>query len=311
MDIDFTKMEGCGNDFVVIDGLTRPLALDSTQVEMLTDRHFGVGADGVIVVDPPRTPGAVAHMNYINADGSLAQMCGNGVRCLATFLWERGLVGSEQFIVDTLAGPRPVDVLPGSAPGEHAVRVHMGSPVLDPAAVPVAAPADSLTHAKTPYVGALRIDTEWGPLTFTCVSLGNPHAVAFLGPDNDLADTAYTAGRSLADLDVERVGAYLCHHRVFPEYANIEFVRPGADGLDVRVYERGCGETLACGTGACAVAVAWALRGSQTTATVRLRGGNLQVTWDRAEDIVWMTGPARSVFTGTFHLPETTAAEKG
>ncbi|MDU0968119.1 MAG: diaminopimelate epimerase [Actinomycetaceae bacterium] len=303
MDIEFAKFQGTGNDFVMIDGLATPVELTTAQVKALTDRHFGIGADGVIVVAPPRTPGAAGYMNYINADGSLAQMCGNGTRCIAKYLADRGIATGDEFVIDTLSGPKPVTVTRAEDGTVDTVRVGMGAPAFAPDALPVAAATDATTPEGDEYVSDLRIDSPWGTLRFTCVSMGNPHAVALLGPDNQLDPSAYLSEPSLENLDIDRVGHFFCTHEVFPEGANIEFGVPDADGVRMRVYERGCGETLACGTGACAVAVAGALAGGPDAQTVRVPGGVLEIEWDRAGKNVYLQGPAREVFTGRVSVP--------
>lgn len=293
-ELEFAKMHGLGNDFVMVDGLARDVELAPEEVKRLCDRHFGIGADGVIVVRPSARPECAAYMHYLNADGTLAQMCGNGVRCFAKFLVDRGYVpaGAGSLVADTLAGPRPVAFEVDGAGKMARATVDMGRPVLDPALVPVRAQADAVAPSGEPYADALELDSPWGPFSFVCVSMGNPHAVCFL-------DDA-----ELDVFDVGAVGAFFEAHPAFPEKANVEFAVAGPRGIAMRVFERGCGETLACGTGACATAVAACLTGrAGCEADVLLRGGTLHVAW--ADDgHVMMTGPAAEAFRGTVALRE-------
>ena len=290
--LEFVKMHGLGNDFVMIDGLARDVELASGEVERLCDRHFGIGADGVIVVRPSARPECAAYMHYVNADGTLAQMCGNRVRCFAKFLVDRGYVPAEdrRLTADTLAGPRPITFTVDGTGKMTRATVDMGRPVLDPAQVPVSAEPDATAPFGDPYAGALELDSPWGAFAFCCVSMGNPHAVCFLD------------GTGLDEFDVDAVGAFFESHPAFPEKTNVEFAVVGPHGIAMRVFERGCGETLACGTGACATAVAACLTGRAGRETdVLLRGGTLHVAW--ADDgHVMMTGPAAESFAGTVNV---------
>ncbi|WP_080801008.1 diaminopimelate epimerase [Arabiibacter massiliensis] len=290
--LEFVKMHGLGNDFVMLDGLARAIELDPHQVKRLCDRHFGVGADGVIVVQPSTRPECAAYMHYINADGTLAQMCGNGVRCFAKFLVDRGYVAAEdgRLVADTLAGPRPLSFTVDGEGKMACATVDMGRPVLEPARVPVSAPSDAAAPFGEPYVGSLELESSWGPFAFTCVSMGNPHAVCFLEEVD------------LDAFDVDEVGAFFEAHPAFPEKTNVEFAVVGPRGISMRVYERGCGETLACGTGACATAVAACLTGrAGCESDVLLRGGTLHVAWGD-DGHVMMTGPAAESFAGTVNV---------
>lgn len=250
--MDFTKMEGLGNDFVVFDG---PRSLNTDTIEALCDRRRGVGADGVLIVSPLGVD--QVKMEYFNADGGAAELCGNGLRCVARHAVNMGLVDGPDFTVETAVGPRQVSVL-----DLDSVRVELG---------PIeAAPADRLVDGHV----------------VRTVDVGNPHAVMFV--------------EDPASAPVEEVGPELEHHAAFPDGTNVEFgtVR-SFDVIDMRVWERGVGETLACGTGAAAVVAAAAASGrSASTATVRLLGGPLFV--EIIEGVAWITGPTTSVYTGTW-----------
>ena len=303
--IDFVKLNGLGNDFVFIDDLDRSLDLTDDQVKWLCDRHFGIGADGVILVRPPKHSGSIAYMHYINSDGSLAQMCGNGVRCFAKYLVDRGLVPDnvESFTVDTLAGPRVITYEVDEQGLLSTATVDMGTPILEPEEIPVDAPFDSVSADGTDYVGNLELESPWGTFRFTCVSMGNPHAVTFL-QDTESMDPALFSSteKSLDTLDIDKVGAFFESHPAFPEKANIEFASVQDDGIHMRVFERGCGETLACGTGACATSVAAALQGlGDRDNRLVLRGGELLISW-KSDNHVFMTGKAEESFTGTVDL---------
>lgn len=306
MEIPFAKLHGLGNDFVFVNDLDRTLELTEDQVARLCDRHTGIGADGVILVRPASNLGCQARMHYINADGSLAQMCGNGVRCFAKYLVDRGLVdvSAGELVAETLAGPRTISFkLDGDGKMSRAT-VDMGRPVLDPALVPVAAPADGETADGTPFVGHLELESPWGAFAFSCVSMGNPHAVCFVDDWEALPDALFPAGaiKSLDTLRLDEVGAFFEGHSAFPEKTNVEFAEVRDGGIAMRVFERGCGETLACGTGACATAVAASLSGrAGRTVDVLLRGGTLSICWDEGGAVL-MTGPAEESFAGTVSI---------
>jgi diaminopimelate epimerase len=273
--IPFVKMHGTGNDFVVFDATRRPVRLGAADTRLLADRRFGVGADQILILEPSRK--ADFRMRIVNADGSEVEMCGNGIRCAALFARERGIARGPAMTVETLAGiMRPVI-------GRGEVRVDMGEPVLDAERVPVRAKGRVIDEPLT----RLRID---GPaalqgLRFTCVSMGNPHAVTFV--------------RDLDRTPVEAWGPRIENHPFFPRRVNAEFVQvTGPRTARVRVWERGAGLTLACGTGACAVAVAGVLTGRlRRSVTLTLPGGDLRVEW-AADGRVYLTGPAAFVYDG-------------
>lgn len=309
--IEFQKMNGLGNDFVMIDDRGEALELAPDAVARLCDRHFGIGADGVILVRPSKRPECAAYMHYINSDGTLAQMCGNGVRCFAKFLVDNGIVDAEagELTADTLAGPKPIRFTADDRGMLANATVDMGAPILDPSQVPVDAAPDAQTPQGAPFVSNLPIDSPWGTFRFTCVSMGNPHAVTFIDDFETLPDDAFTdpSRKGLDTFDVHKVGRFFEGHERFPEKANVEFAtvdRPGTDEqegvLSMRVYERGCAETLACGTGTCATSVAACLLGlSGRSNLVHLRGGDLHIRWSEGGS-VFMTGPAATAFAGTF-----------
>lgn len=305
MELTFTKLNGAGNDFVFVDDLSSEIELTTSQVAWLCDRHFGIGADGVILVRPSERPECAAYMHYINSDGTLAQMCGNGVRCFTKFLVDRGYVQPSDgaFVADTLAGPKPISFTVDDEGKMTQATVDMGHPILDPQTVPVSVEANAQSTTGVAYAGDIAIESPWGPFAFTCVSMGNPHAITFIEDFEALPDELFASDeKTLATLDLEKIGAFYESNPIFPEKANIEFASITERGIEMRVYERGCGETLACGTGACATCVAAALtdRASRENDLI-LRGGVLHIHWTD-DDHVMMTGPAAEAFEGTVEL---------
>ena len=301
MDIRFVKMHGLGNDFVFVEDLDSSWEPTPGQVESLCDRHFGIGGDGLILVRPGNEPGCDAYMHYFNADGSLAEMCGNGVRCFAKYLVDNGIVDAAagKLVAGTKAGPKPIEYQVDGNGKLTLATVDMGEPILAPELVPTALAATDATPEGTAYVREAPIESPWGTFAFTCVSMGNPHAVCFLDDIGSLPDEAFTAdARSLATFDIAKVGRFFESHRAFPAKANIEFATVGEGMLHMRVYERGDGETLACGTGTCATSVAATLTGRAGRENdVQLLGGMLHIRW--AENgHVYMTGPAAESFRG-------------
>lgn len=306
MELHFSKLHGLGNDFVFIDDLSNEIELSSEQVSWLCDRHFGIGADGVILVRPSDRDDCVAYMHYINADGSLAQMCGNGVRCFAKYLVDRAFVSSEEgsLTAETLAGPRHI-VFSTDDDGKMTVaRVDMGLPILDPCEIPCSLEANGRFQEDLSFVGNAEIDSPWGAFAFTCVSMGNPHAVCFLDDLEALPDSLFLSGkpRSLDTFKIDEIGAFFEAHAAFPEKTNVEFAVVEDDHIRMRVFERGCGETMACGTGACATLVSAVLtQRSERTNTVELNGGSLSIEWAESGHVM-MTGPAVESFEGTVLL---------
>ncbi|MEG2203958.1 MAG: diaminopimelate epimerase [Oscillospiraceae bacterium] len=273
--LTFTKMEGCGNDYVYIDCFEQQVEDPGALSIRLSDRHFGVGSDGVILICPSEI--ADGRMRMFNADGSEGRMCGNGLRCVGRFLYERRGIRRESLTVETLSGVKNlrIDAQEGTV---RSVQVDMGAPVLSPEQIPVNLPGDRAVGVCVPIAGT----TE----TITCVSMGNPHCVIF------------TTG--VEALDLEKIGPGYENDPLFPERVNTEFVEVlDEHTLHMRVWERGSGETLACGTGTCAAVVAAVLTGVcpiDTDVTVHLRGGSLIVRY--TGETVWMTGPATFVFEG-------------
>ena len=285
--IEFTKMHGAGNDFVVLDALSQELPALEAFSRRICDRHFGIGADQVLVVERP-TAGTEAdfRMDIYDADGSRVEMCGNGIRAVLKYLRDRGHTRAEEVSVETLGGVVRPRWMGRSADGSDRVRVDMGRPVLAPEKIPT-----RLGTGDGPVLdAALEVDGQ--PFTVSCISMGNPHAVLYV----DDPDTA----------PVATLGPKIEVHEAFPNRTNVEFVAVEArDRIRQRTFERGTGETLACGSGACAVAVASILRGvADRDVTVALRGGDLRIEWEADDASVFMTGPAAEVFTGTFPFEE-------
>lgn len=306
MELNFVKMHGLGNDFIFIDDPSEQIDLDDDQIRRLCDRHFGIGADGVILVRPSHDAHAVAYMHYINADGSLAQMCGNGVRCFAKYLIDRGFADlpSGRLVVETMAGIYVIQFALDDAQKMTFATVDMGCPILDPEEVPVSAVANASTPTGIPFAREVGISSPWGEFSFTCVSMGNPHAVCFIDDWDALPDELFTdaAPKGLETFRVDAIGAWYESNPAFPEKTNVEFACMTDTGIAMRVFERGCGETLACGTGACATLVSAVLTKRVTDrASVDLLGGSLDIAWD-GEGSVFMTGSAVEAFTGTIEV---------
>ena len=291
--IPFRKYHGNGNDFIVLDGLSRSLPVDLLErpdvAVQICHRHTGVGADGLLLMLPPNSPNAHARMRVINADGSEAEMCGNGIRCVAKALHDHHetLGREESLLVDTGAGPLSCGLTLDPDSGlVRSVRVAMGAPVLERPEIPM--------EGEGRFVdSALNIDGR--ELMASAVSMGNPHLVSFVDP---------ASGQTPRQL-AETLGPRLEHHPLFPNRTNVEFALPEDGGLELWVWERGCGITQACGTGACATAVAAQVTGRFPPGEpliVRLPGGPLTI--EVAEDLsqVWMDGPAEEVFTGEIDL---------
>ena len=271
----FTKMQGAGNDYVYVDCTKLPLANPSEVAVRVSDRHFGIGSDGLILICPSEV--ADCEMAMYNADGSRGEMCGNGVRCVGKYMYDYGLTDKEAISVETLAGIKYLQFFIEN--GKVAkVKVDMGSPILTPAEIPVVAEGERAVDEPIVVDG-----TEY---RMTCISMGNPHAIVYVD--------------DVKNLPIEKIGPLFEKHERFPNRVNTEFVKVlDRNTVEMRVWERGSGETLACGTGACAVAVACVLNGyTNDEVTVKLLGGDLKIFWDRKENLVYMTGPATVVFDG-------------
>jgi diaminopimelate epimerase len=272
----FSKLHGCGNDYIYVDCFRNPMPPDPAGLSRaISDRHFGVGSDGLILICP--SDKADARMRMFNADGSEAEMCGNGVRCVAKYVYDHGLVRKPTLTVETGRGVLTLE-LEISGGAVRQVRVDMGEPILEAARIPTRLPGDPPVNVPLAVPG--------GTFHATCVSMGNPHGVMYVDEITD-------------DL-VLGIGPRIEHHEAFPRRTNVEFVRVNRpDDVTVRVWERGSGETLACGTGACAVAVAGLLTGrTGRRLTAHLRGGDLQLFWSETDNHVYLTGPAVEVFSG-------------
>ncbi len=275
----FTKMQGLGNDYVYINGFEEKIQNPSEVAIKVSDRHFGIGSDGLICINPSNV--ADFEMAMYNADGSRGEMCGNGIRCVGKYVYDKGLTDKTSVSVETLAGIKYLDFTIEDGVVQS-VKVNMGSPELVPDKIPVVA------EGETCISQSIVVDnTEFH---MTCVSMGNPHAVVYI--------------EDVAGLEIEKIGPKFENHERFPNRVNTEFVRVIDDStVEMRVWERGSGETLACGTGACAVAVASILNGyTKEQVTVKLLGGDLEIHWDRKENIIYMTGPAKIVFDGEIDL---------
>jgi diaminopimelate epimerase len=294
----FTKMQGLGNDFVVFDATQRALRLTPNQCRQLADRRFGIGADQILLVETSALPDVDFRYRIFNADGSEVEQCGNGARCFAKFVVDQGLTDKSQIVVETLAGIITLTVLEDTQDGfrgdARQVTVNMGAPRLMPAEIPFL--SDDLQSCVIGHATAWYVPYGDGALTMIPVSMGNPHAVMLVD--------------DLSHHPVGEIGAYLEPYYVFPQKANIGFMQIlDAHGIQLRVYERGAGETLACGSGACAAVVAGILTGVVTSpVTVHTRGGKLNIAWDGIRDgvaaPVMMTGSAVTVFDGSVVLSE-------
>ena len=271
----FTKMQGTGNDYIYINCFEQPFPPNPEELSRkLSDRHFGVGSDGIIFISPSKV--ANLRMDIYNADGSRAEICGNGLRCVGEYAYERGIVKSTQLLVETLAGTKKVtlDVEDGRV---KAVRVNMGAPILKPSQILIKAEGDSVINMP------VEVDGEY--FHITAVSMGNPHCVIFVD--------------SVDSIKLDKIGPAFENHKLFPKRTNVEFAEVVDDGIKVRVWERGSGETLACGSGAAAVLVAAVLNGrSGRSSKLFLRGGELFAEWDADTNDVFLTGGAEFVFDG-------------
>ena len=277
MKVRFTKMHGCGNDYVYINGFDQhiPKKEKPEFVRFVSDRHFGVGGDGAIFINPSKE--ADFEMEMYNADGSRAEMCGNGIRCVAKYVYEKKMTDRLQFSIVSAGKIKYMD-LTVEAGHVTAVRVDMGEPCLEPELIPVRATGEQAVDEPILVQNAL--------YRMTCVSMGNPHAVVFC--------------QDVASLPIEAIGPHFENHERFPKRTNTEFVQViDRSHVKMRVWERGTGETLACGTGCCATAVACVLTGkTDRRVEVQVLGGTLLIEWDEATGHVFMTGPAAFVFEG-------------
>ena len=275
--MEFTKMQGLGNDYVYVNCFKEKVENPSEMAVKVSNRHFGIGSDGLILIKPSEV--ADFEMEMYNADGSRGEMCGNGIRCVAKYVYDYGLTDKTSISVETLGGIKYLDLTV-----EHGkvtlVKVDMGTPILKPELIPIVAKGETVIDEPI-MVGGKEYH-------MTGVSMGNPHDVVFMD--------------DIKNLEIEKIGPLFENHERFPNRINTEFVNViDRHTAQMRVWERGSGETLACGTGACAVAVACILNGlTENTVTVKLLGGDLQIEWDREKNTVYMTGPAEVSFDGVW-----------
>lgn len=290
----FTKMQGLGNDYVYVDCTKEELAAPADVARAVSDRHFGIGSDGLILIKPSEA--ADFYMEMYNADGSRSAMCGNGIRCVGKYVYDFGLTDKLDVSVETAAGIKYLSLnLSGGKVSD--IRVNMGAPVFEPELVPTTMAATKKIAANgydnggvgdVPVVLDAALDVSGKEYRVSCVSMGNPHVITYVEDEKAV--------------EIKKIGPAFENHEVFPERTNTEFIRVAdRKNLYMRVWERGTGETLACGTGACASAVATMLNGlCDREVTVHLLGGDLLIRWDEKENVVYMTGPAVTVFTGEY-----------
>ena len=275
----FTKMQGLGNDYVYVNCMEQMVEDAAETARRVSDRHFGIGSDGLILICP--SDKADFEMRMYNADGSRGEMCGNGIRCVGKYVYDYGLTDKTSLSVETLGGIKHLflEVDDGKV---SLVKVDMGPAILEPEKIPVTAEGSRVVDEP------LQVDGK--TFRMTCVSMGNPHAVIYVD--------------DVQGMDLEKTGPSFENHERFPNRINTEFAHVlDRNTVEMRVWERGSGETLACGTGACAVAVASILNGyTEDQVTVRLLGGDLKIEWDREANKVYMTGPAEVVFDGEIRL---------
>lgn len=277
--MEFTKMEGCGNDYVYVNGFTNKIENPNKLSEFVSNRNFGIGSDGLIMINPSNK--ADFRMNMYNADGSEGKMCGNGIRCVAKYVYDNKMTDKTTITVETLSGIKTL-VLNVEGDKVKTVRVDMGSPILEAKEVPVISDKEQVIDEP------ITIDNR--EYKITCVSMGNPHAITFID-DTD-------------SLDIESIGPKFEKNEIFPDRINTEFIQiVDRNTIKMRVWERGSGETLACGTGACASVVACVLNNlTEDKVTVKLLGGDLFIEYNREENTVYMTGPARVSFVGNIEI---------
>lgn len=277
--MEFTKMHGCGNDYVYVNGFTNKIENPNKLSEIVSNRNFGIGSDGLIVINPSDV--ADFKMSMYNADGSEGKMCGNGIRCVAKYVYDNKMTDKTTITVETLSGIKTL-VLNVEDEKVKTVRVNMGTPILKSKDVPVVSDKEQVIDEPIKVN-----DKEY---RITCVSMGNPHAVTFID-DTD-------------SLEIEKIGPLFENNEIFPDRVNTEFIQVvDRNNIKMRVWERGSGETLACGTGACASVVACVLNGlTENKVTVSLLGGDLFIEYNQEENVVYMTGPATISFTGDIEV---------
>ena len=278
----FIKMHGCGNDYVYVNGFEEHIP-DEKKSELairLSNRNFGIGSDGLIFINPGKI--AEFEMEMYNADGSRSEMCGNGIRCVGKYIYDHGLSDKTQISVESAGAVKYLTLFKGEDGKIEKVRVNMGSPILESKLVPVISDNEKVIDES--------INVCSNEYKMTCVSMGNPHAVVFM--------------EDVENLDIDAIGPYFENHERFPKRTNTEFVKIiDRNHVFMRVWERGTGETLACGTGCCATAVACVLNNlTDERVNVKVLGGNIEIEWDRKENVVYMTGPATVSFEGDIKI---------
>lgn len=276
MILNFTKSHGLGNDFIILNALDKPIELSSQQIKQLADRHLGIGFDQLLILSHSAIAAADFKYRIFNADGSEVEQCGNGVRCITRFIDENKLCNKKILCLESLAGLVTVELR-----SDNAIKVDMGKPNLVPASIPFKRDVQENNYS---------LDLFEQELTIMAVSMGNPHAIIIVD--------------DVAKADVATLGARVAKHRDFPEQVNVEFMEVmNRETIKLRVFERGVGETLACGSGACAAVVAGIINGIlDNCVTVKLLGGHLTISWQGGESSVFMSGPAVSVFEGIIEL---------
>ena len=277
--IKFTKMQGLGNDYVYMDAIHQKIENESSLAQFVSNRHFGIGSDGLILIC--KSDVADFKMRMFNSDGSEAEMCGNGIRCVGKFVYDKGFTDKTTVTIETLAGIKTLELNTKDGKVET-VKVDMGEPILTPKEIPVISDEEPVKN--------LMLEAEGRKFKITCVSMGNPHAIT------EVEDTE--------KFDVEKYGKVLEVDKAFPNKTNVEFIQiVDKNHVKMRVWERGAGETLACGTGACATAVACYLNGkTNRNVEVELLGGKLYIEWNEENNHIYMTGPAVTVFEGVLEI---------
>ncbi len=299
----FSKLHGQGNDFVIIDATEKSMPgfnISSEQISMICNRHFGIGADGMIIVRD-NVSGSDFFMDYYNQDGSTAEMCGNGIRCMARFISDKGLSDKKTLKIITRAGLKTVEILNNAgtvkrekmrAEDAVCVKVNMGNPIFEPSMIPVKIADKDLEFGY--FAGNYPLEIDGNIFIINCVSMGNPHCVIFLNDDQDIYS-----------IPIEKWGPLIETDKIFPKKTNVEFIKVNnPHKISMRVWERGVGETLACGTGASASAVCSILLGKVTgnNICVNLPGGNLNIIWEGLNNPVFLDGPVDYVFEGDYFL---------
>lgn len=287
--LEFTKMQGIGNDYVYIDCTKKELEKPEKISQIVSDRHFGIGSDGLILILNSKV--ADFKMEIYNADGSQAEMCGNGIRCVAKFVYDKGLTEKTKLKIETLAGIKELELNVENGKVKT-VKVDMGEPILEAEKIPVYIDEKMKAEGITPtsVIKNLKLEAYNQNFTFTCVSMGNPHAITFI--DN------------VKKFDVKKFGSVFEVAKAFPKKSNIEFVEIiDKENINMRVWERGSGETMACGTGSCASVVACILNNKTSNKVkVHLLGGELYIEWNKENNHIYMTGPAEIVFEGKIDI---------